>query len=102
MFHLPGYRAALGSMGWLVAILLTATSTSRMHRMGTVRVSLPLVKFRRGEARWHGNPPEAVRQLVSTGLLIAKNNLAARQEPITPRHRTRMPKIDLFPNSRRY
>jgi hypothetical protein len=40
--------------------------------MGTLRVSFPLVKFRRGEARWHGNPPEAVRQLVSTGLLIAK------------------------------
>jgi hypothetical protein len=35
------------------------------------------------------------------GPLIAENSLAARQEQITPRHRTDRLKIDLFPNPKR-
>src|SRR5258706_9567360 len=95
MFHLPGCPCSLGKQDWIVAVLLTGHQPlpAAPHRY-CARFS-SFGQIRRGEARWHGTPPEAVRQLLSTGHLIAKNNLAARQEQITPRHRTGRPKIDL-------
>src|SRR5436190_24040035 len=102
MFHLPGCRAALGSMGWVVAILLTATATSGCTALGLCAFLFlwSNITEARRVSRWKA--AEAIRQFVSTGLPIIESSLAARQEQTTPCDRTGRPKIDLLPIPERY
>src|SRR5436190_16621891 len=103
MFHLPGCRAALGSMGWVVAILLTATATSGCTALGLCAFLFlwsNITEVKR-ISRWEAAPRLFASWSVPDFL---SSKVAWRLAKNRPRHAIEPagPKIDLLLNPERY
>jgi len=103
MFHLPGCRAAFhGKRGWVVPIFLTAIATSGCTAWVFCALLFLWSNIAEVKRISRRKPrPEAIRQLVSTGLL-RQNNLGARQEQFARAIELAGLKIDLFLNRKSY